>query len=212
MALSLAPLNAQQSEQFDAFYEIYSLSFPLAEQKNRATLLQMCKNSDYTILAVYDEITMVGFCILYHPSDESFYLLEYIAVAPDKKGLGIGKYIFTLAMKHLFQTHGTKPLLIEIDSTKTPSLDNALRIRRERFYRDLGCRKIEPFTYILGLKSNSEPILMELLIYHPNLEHISKKMLKQWIEALYTLVYECEKNDPRIAQMFSSTPSMLHII
>ena len=212
MALSVAAIHLERNSHFDEFYAIYCLSFPLCEQKPKEALLEMCSDSHYTIFAAYDGETMVGFCILYHPLSESFYLLEYIAVLAEKRGRGIGQHLFTVALKHLFHTIGVKPLLIEIDSTKTPSVENALRVKRELFYRNMGCRKIEPFTYILGLKSTPEPILMELLVYHPSMEHIAKKLLKEWLEALYTLVYECELTDPRIEQMLAKTPKTLHLI
>lgn len=212
MALSIIPINLDKNATFDEFYAIYNLSFPSSEQKPKEALHEMCSNINYTIFAAYDEGEMVGFTILYHPLSESFYLLEYIGVAPEKRGRGIGQHLFTVALKHLFHTKGAKPLLIEIDSTKAPSNENALRVKREMFYRHLGCRKIEPFTYILGLKSTSMPILMELLVYHSSIEYISKKLLREWVEALYTRVYGCERTDPRIEQMFAQTPTTLHLI
>ncbi|MDD3342792.1 MAG: GNAT family N-acetyltransferase [Sulfurospirillaceae bacterium] len=212
MALSIAPFSADKNNKFDDFYAIYCLSFPSSEQKPKEALQAMCESENYTIFTAYDNETIVGFCILFHPMEASFYLLEYIGVAPEKRGHGIGQHLFTIALKHLYQSQGIKPLLIEIDSTKIPSHENALRVKRELFYRKLGCRKLEPFTYILGLKSATDPILMEILVYHPTLEHIAKSMLHEWLETLYTLVYACERTDPRIEQMLTVTPKTLHLI
>jgi hypothetical protein len=76
----------------------------------------------------------------------------------------------------------------------------------------LGALKIDPFDYILALKSSEEAPPMELLVYHPHMKTVSKTTLQTWLEKLYVNVYGCSQNDPRIAQMLESTPPILNLI
>jgi len=212
MALHVKALEQNDSKEFDGFYAIYSTSFPLCEQKSRDALLAMQQSSFYTIYLAYNDEKIVGFCIMYHPHDEDFFLLEYMAVDERLRGIGLGSTLLKNSIKQLFETQGTRALLIEIDSPEKSSIDHEIRKRREEFYRRLGALKIDPFDYILALKSAEEAPPMELLVYHPYLCEVSKETLQTWLEKLYVDVYGCTKDDPRIASMLESVPPILNLI
>ena len=205
-------LQKNDTEGFEAFYAIYSLSFPLSEQKSKEALLEMFSSSHYTIFVAYETMQCVGFCIIFHPLHLDFYLLEYMATHQKIRGKGIGSTLLTQSIQTIYQIHGQKPLLIEIDSPEVDSQEADIRAKRERFYRKIGCLKLDPFDYILGLKSTQTPPPMELLVYHPSLKSISKTTLKLWLEGIYTLVYDCDKNDERIAQMLLHVRPTINLI
>ena len=212
MALHVKALEQNNLEEFDGFYAIYSTAFPISEQKSRDALLQMAHASFYTIyLAYYDE-KMVGFCIMYHPYNDDFFLLEYMAVDETQRGIGLGSTLLKSSIEQLFETHGTRTLLIEIDSPEKSSIDHEIRKKREEFYRRLEALKIDPFDYILALQSSEEAPPMELLVYHPRMREVSKETLQTWLEKLYENVYGCTKDDPRIAQMLEHVPPILNLI
>ncbi len=212
MALHVKALEQNNSHEFDGFYAIYSTAFPLSEQKTRDALLAMQRASFYTIYIAYNNEKIVGFCIMYHPYNEDFFLLEYMAVDKNLRGIGLGSTLLKKSIDQLFQTHGTRALLIEIDSPETRSSEQAIREKREQFYRRLGALKMDPFDYILPLQSTEIPPPMELLVYHPRLRNVSKETLQTWLEKLYVNVYGCAKTDLRIAQMLEDVPPMLNLI
>lgn len=209
--MHIAPLK-DNSTLFDAFYSIYRVSFPPSEQKSKEALLAMLTSTSYTIFVTQNDEEILGFCIMFHEQTLDFYLLEYMAMATEKRGLGLGSRLLIAAIKHLHITYGLKPLLIEIDSTEKPSEEQQIREKREHFYRKLGCKKIDPFDYILPLKSNETPPPMELLLHHSTLNCVTKQTLKSWLEQLYTKVYGCEANDTRIRTMLHNAPERFDLI
>lgn len=212
MALHVKALPCGNEREFDGFYTIYSTAFPLSEQKSRDALLAMQYASFYTIYLAYSDEKIVGFCIMYHPHHEDFFLLEYMAIDAKERGIGLGSTLLKSSIDQLFQTHGTRALLIEIDSPEKSSFDQPIREKREVFYRRLGALKIDPFDYILPLQSSEEAPAMELLVYHPHMCEITKETLQLWLEKLYANVYGCKKDDPRIAQMLEHVPPILNLI
>lgn len=212
MALHVKALEHTNPKEFDGFYAIYSTAFPISEQKGRDALLAMQHASFYTIYLAYNDEKIVGFCIMYHPHNDNFFLLEYMAVDEKVRGIGLGSTLLKGSIDQLFQNHGTRALLIEIDSPEKSSLEQETREKREQFYRRLGALKIDPFDYILPLQSSEAPPPMELLVYHPSLQEIPKGILQTWLEKLYVDVYGCAKTDLRIAQMLEPVPPILNLI
>ncbi len=142
----------------------------------------MQHSSSYTIYLAFNDEKIVGFCIMYHPKQDDFFLLEYMAVDETQRGIGLGSTLLKQSIEHLFNTQGTRALLIEIDSPEKNSSEQEIREKREQFYRRLGALKIDPFDYILALKSSEEAPPMELLVYHPHMKTVSKTTLQTWLE------------------------------
>jgi len=212
LQLQIETLCQKNMNNFDDFYAIYSISFPLSEQKSKEELLIMLNSPDYTIFTSKIETQTVGFCIIFHSEQTSFYLLEYMAIDGTKRSLGIGSKLFSHITMQIFSKYGIKPMLIEIDSPEEKSDEQNLREKREQFYKRLGCRKIEPFDYILAIKSDQITPPMELLVYHDGMQNILKSQLQEWLEDIYMLVYGCAKDDERITKMLSHAPQILNLI
>lgn len=212
MQITIETLSQEDKDGFDSFYAIYAVSFPPSEQKPKEELVKMLHSPHYTVFIATIEAKSVGFCIFFHYEQTSFYLLEYMAVEPSKKGLGIGSKLFIYAADKIFGRYGVKPMLIEIDSPQEKNEEQSLRERRERFYKKLGCRKIEPFDYILAIKSSQVAPSMQLLVYHNGILDISKPQLKEWLEDIYVFVYGCAKDDERIGKMLSDAPQILNLL
>jgi len=212
LQLQIETLCQKNMNNFDDFYAIYSISFLLSEQKSKEELLIMLNSPDYTIFTSKIETQTVGFCIIFHSEQTSFYLLEYMAIDGTKRSLGIGSKLFSHITMQIFSKYGIKPMLIEIDSPEEKSDEQNLREKREQFYKRLGCRKIEPFDYILAIKSDQITPPMELLVYHDGMQNILKSQLQEWLEDIYMLVYGCAKDDERITKMLSHAPQILNLI
>jgi len=175
MALHVKALERQNATEFDGFYAIYSSSFPLCEQKSRDALLAMQHASFYTIYLALNDEKIVGFCIMYHPKNDNFFLLEYMAIDAHQRGIGLGSTLLKNSINQLFKTHGIRALLIEIDSPEKASSEQAICEKRELFYRHIGALKIDPFDYILPLQTHEVAPPMELLVFHPTMRDMVSK-------------------------------------
>lgn len=149
---------------------------------------------------------------MYHPHNEDFFLLEYMAIDETQRGIGLGSTLLKSSIEQLFKTYGIRALLIEIESPEESSSDKEIREKREQFYRHLGALKIDSFDYILALQSVEEPPMMKLLVYHPNVREIPKTILHIWLEKIYVNVYGCNQNDPRIGKMLTAKPEIFNLI
>ncbi|WP_294890426.1 GNAT family N-acetyltransferase [Sulfurimonas sp. RIFCSPLOWO2_12_36_12] len=94
MQLSIDTLSQKNRDGFDDFYNIYSISFPLSEQKSKEELLEMLHSPNYTVFISKISNKTVGFCIIFHSFKTSFYLLEYMAVDTTQRNYGIGSKLF----------------------------------------------------------------------------------------------------------------------
>ena len=102
MQLLIETLCQKNRDSFDDFYAIYSVSFPQSEQKSKEDLLMMLHSFNYTIFISKIETQMVGFCIIFHSEQTSFYLLEYMAIDVAQRSLGIGSKLFFHAIAQTF--------------------------------------------------------------------------------------------------------------
>lgn len=206
------PLFKEDKNGFEEFYNIYLVSFHPSEQKQKKELLEMLNSPGYTIFTSKIGGKIVGFCAVFHSLQTSFFLLEYMAVASAYRGLKIGTELFLHVRERLVKMHGPKPFLVEIDSPWQKSGERDIREKRERFYRNMGCRIIDPLDYILPIKSENSPPNMKLMIHCESTLDVSGILLRKWLEDIYMLVYGCQKDDERIDKMLLDAPQILKLI
>jgi GNAT superfamily N-acetyltransferase len=179
---------------FRELYEIYAASIAAREQKPEAWICAMVRAPEYRVWVMKDA-GVTGFSILFLPPAEGFALLEYMAVAPERRNQGLGSELFK-------QTVVPLPILLEVDSDREASGDRQMRTRRQRFYRRLGCVQISGLHYILPLPGQGPPPEMDLMMYSAEpLRQLPKTELERWLRTIYRDVYRCSSDDPRIVQM-----------
>jgi hypothetical protein len=152
----------------------------------------LVRRPDYEVLLARRSGVVVGFSVTFRPVEKSFCLLEYMAVQEKHRSAKIGAALFQ---------HGPRdvPMLLEVDSDRAAAADLEIRQRRQRFYRRLGCLRVEGLAYLLPLPSAPE---MDLFIYlPPSMQRISKSQLERWLRVIYRDVYDRSPDDPRIARM-----------
>ncbi|MEK7321600.1 MAG: GNAT family N-acetyltransferase [Pseudomonadota bacterium] len=197
-----ALLTSSNDASFEEFYSIYFSSMPAREQKSRALLAAMAARADYRILLVIRKAAVIGFSVVFAPPEESFRLLEYMAVHAEHRNAGVGGRLFLRSVQDAVNGRGNIPVLLEVDSDREFSADQAIRKRRRQFYKRLGCCRIEGLSYILPLPGKGAPPQMDLMIYFPEgVSPVGKPYLERWLKAIYQGVYNCSSDDPRIAQM-----------
>jgi len=200
-------------QRFEALYAIYCESIGFREQKSKADLTAMVSKPNYRLLLAQDDSSAVGFSIVFVAGGESFCLLEYIAVDKSYRGRGVGSELFEETVGVVYRSHGAVPVLLEVDSNREPSPDQAQRRRRENFYRRLGCRRIADCAYILPLSGENTPPEMDLFVYVPGpAPTIRRGELEQWLKLIYRDVYGCSADDCRIAIMLDGVSDPIELV
>ena len=199
--LKLLPITALD-QYFEALYAIYCESIALREQKSKADLAAMVSKPNYQLLLAQHDSSVVGFSIVFVAGGESFCLLEYTAVDKSYRRRGVGSELFEETVGAVYRSHGVIPILLEVDSDREPSPDQAQRRRRQNFYRRLSCRRIADCAYILPLPGENAPPEMDLFVYVPEpAPTIRRAKLERWLKLIYRDVYGCSADDHRIAIM-----------
>jgi ribosomal protein S18 acetylase RimI-like enzyme len=209
---SFEPLVAGSGPAFDVFYRIYVESIALREQKPESQIRALVTKPDYTVLLLKKDAAVIGFSMLFTPPDQEFCLLEYMAIAAACRNRGLGSELFVRSMQAGL-AGSLRYGLLEIDSESEPSADHDIRMKRERFYRKLGCRRIEGLAYILPLQGKGPVPQMHLMIYSSsNATSISRMQLEGWLEVIYQQVYDCPPDDPRISTMMKAVGDPIKLV
>jgi GNAT superfamily N-acetyltransferase len=175
----------------DRIGTIYADSIPTSERKPNSWLPRAAARSDYAILAGVVENDVVGFGILFVPSDEPMALLEYFAVDAAHRNRGIGSELISQILASLLG----RCVLAEVESNCGLGNENA---RRQTFYRRIGFRKVVGLDYLLPLDFPVPPLDLWLL-NSPN--PLGRGVLARWLEIVYERVYGRSAGDARLATM-----------
>jgi len=206
-------LVSDEGTSFDAFYRIYAESMPTREQKPRSEIRAMVKRSDYRFVLAKRQSVIIGFSVLFLPPEESFCLLEYMAIDTVYRNAGAGAELFRHCVKDVLSEQGDITALLEVDSDREECADRAIRRRRQDFYKRLGCSRIDGLSYLLPLPGEGPPPQMDLMVHsssHPLV--IRRPELEHWLKVVYQRVYNCSTHDPRIAQMMESVADPVKLV
>jgi GNAT superfamily N-acetyltransferase len=179
---------------------LYRNSFPKNERRSEPDLLNALATPAYRTVTKLDRHQLLGFAIMFVPRDSDFTLLEYLAVHENYRGIGIGRALVSSAIE---EAHG-RPLLTELESASNRTDAH----RRQQFYTRLGFRPIKGLRYQLPLPDNPPP--MELWMHQQSRAPIKRPRLADWLTKIYTQVYHCSADDPRIAEMLNDLPNRHH--
>jgi GNAT superfamily N-acetyltransferase len=158
-------LVAESEPAFEEFYTIYVDSIAACERKPEGEIRTLVTMPCYRVLLLVDQSAVVGFSILYTSRDESFRLLEYMAVRKEFRNSGVGAELFRRSVLDDSGAFAKVPVLIEVDSDREQAADQQLRQRRQDFYRRCGCLRIDQLSYILPLAGEERQPQMDLMIF-----------------------------------------------
>jgi ribosomal protein S18 acetylase RimI-like enzyme len=209
--IQLRRVRSVHETEFDDLVKIYTEAHPRSERKSPERLSTMIQQTGYFFLVAVESSVVVGFSIVRAFDNSDAALLEYMAVAHDRRNQGVGQRLFVETAN--FEEISSRFLLAEVDSEKKPTDDRADRIRRKNFYRRLGCREVEQLCYIMPPVSSSAPPDMDILVYKRDLPpFIELTRLRQWLVCCYVQVYGLSASDPRIANMLQGLPANVRLV
>lgn len=209
----LIRLTPDNLEGFVYLNSIYREAIPVNERKSEDDLKKLILREDYLVylLMRYEEVS--AFAILYRSIPEKIALLEYMAVVRSHRNGGIGGRILSRLFTAEVLGKDCPVCLVEVDAPGPAHADTEIRQRRQNFYRRNGCLLLRDFSYILPLPGGDQPADMELMAFFPGeVKFVGRDNLEAWLRDIYTHVYGCRPDDPRIRVMmdrFRGNPEFL---
>jgi len=132
-----------QNPNLDAIRSLYLTAFPLCERKPFSVIEEKQKAGFMEILSIEEEDgTFLGLALT--ALFEDLALLDYFAVADDRRNRGVGAEALRLLQKR----YEDKRLFIEIETTEGESDNREERIRRKSFYLR---NNMVPLPYVVNL-------------------------------------------------------------
>jgi CheY-like chemotaxis protein len=205
-------------KEFEEISNICLSTFPLENAKHLDVYLNhiydMLKNdSRYHLYVAIKDRSMIGISLLYIFEELKMALLDYMAVIPDFQQRGIGRKLFGFTNDEL--NHSLPDnigMLLEVPKENTSDLDEWLRRKRRiQFYSRLGVKVLKDVNYLLPIQVDGNVEEMYLMIkLSKNMTRISKKSIVDFIDSVYTDVYDYRKDD-LLSKTTATMPDVIDI-
>ncbi len=150
--------KAIEAEALEKIEALYMQAFPKSERKPWKLLIEKQSEGTMELLSIEDEDgSFLGLAIF--AFDKDLALLDYFAIAGNRRGQGTGSKAIGILQERYLE----KRFLLEIESTKHPVPDLAIRKSRKAFYLRNG---LHPMSFDVSLFG----VEMEVL---SNCEHLT---------------------------------------
>jgi GNAT superfamily N-acetyltransferase len=190
-------------KEFEELSNIYLSTFPLENAKHLDKYLNhiydMLKNdSRYHLNVAIEDSSMIGISLLYIFEDLEMALLDYMAITPDFQRHGIGRKLFEFTNNELNRLLPDN-IGLSLEVSKVDVSDPYELLRRKQriqFYSRLGVKVLKGVNYLLPIQVDGNFEEMYLMIkLSKNMTRISKKSIVNFIDSVYTDVYDYKKDD-----------------
>ena len=136
-----------------SIHHLYSTSlvrdFPASELKSLSAILSLYHRGEYRVLGAYNGETLIAYALLYCPEDERIALLDYLAVEPAHRGIGVGSAF--LSQLRAYFSEMIDMLMIECERPKAAP-DEAEARKRIRFYTRAGAVLTSVRIWLFGVE------------------------------------------------------------
>jgi hypothetical protein len=156
---------------------------------------------------------MIGISLLYIFEHLKMALLDYMAIIPNFQRRGIGRMLFEFTNNELNRLiPDNMGLLLEVPKENVSDPDEKLRRKRRiQFYSRLGVRVLKSVNYLLPIQIDGDAEEMYLMIkLSKNITWISKKSIANFIDSVYTEVYDYRKSD-LLSKTTANLPDVIDI-
>jgi hypothetical protein len=197
-------------KEFEELSNIYLLTFPLENAKHLDIYLNhiydMLKNgSRYHFYVAIKDNSMIGISLLYIFEHLKMALLDYMAITSNFQRLGVGGKQFEFTNNELnYLLPDNIGMLLEVPKENVSDSDEWLRRKRRiQFYSRLGVKVLKDVNYLLPVQVDGYFEEMYLMIkLSKNMTRISKKSIVDFIDSVYTEVYDYRKDDLRMVDSY----------
>jgi GNAT superfamily N-acetyltransferase len=198
---------------------IYVSTFPLenAKQLDIYTnhILNMLRNDKrYHLYVAIEGRAMIGISLLYIFENLKMALLDYMAITPDFQRHGIGRKLFEFTNNEFNRfIPNNIGMLLEVPKENVFDPDEFLRRKRRlQFYSRLGVKVLKGVNYLLPIQVNGDAAEEMYLMIKPskNITSISKKSIVNFIDSVYTDVYDYRKDD-LLSKTSANLPDVINI-
>ncbi len=111
---------------FDEFLSVYSISFPIFEQRVKEQHIYAFNQPNYNVNCYIENNSFIGFIVFW--DFDSYIYIEHLAIHPDRRGQNYGSLVL-----NQFIEQNEKSIILEID----PLVDD-ISVKRYHFYKHLG--------------------------------------------------------------------------
>ena len=127
-------------------YLLYLRAFPASERKPFGKIVSMMKEGRADLWIICKDGRFAGFASTVNSPE--LVLLDYFAVCKSLRGQGVGSD----AMKTILDRYAPRGVLVEIESTRIPSDNEAERENRKRFYVNCGMTPLGTEVDLFGIR------------------------------------------------------------
>jgi GNAT superfamily N-acetyltransferase len=203
---------------FEELRNIYVSTFPLENAKQLDIYINhiynMLRNDyRYHLYAAVEDRSIIGISLLYIFEYLKMALLDYMAVMPNFQRLGIGRKLFEFTNNELNRfIPDNIGMLLEVPKENVSDPDEWLRRKRRiQFYSTLGVKVLKSVNYLLPIQIDGDVEEMYLMIkLSKNITWISKKSIVDFINSVYTDVYEYRRTD-LLSKTIANLPDVIDI-
>ena len=196
-------LDADDAERFAAIYEV---SFPASERGDTAELLGDVERGRRLCYAARDGGALVGFAVVFELRGTSAAMLEYLAVDPATRNLGVGGRLLEHLRASAATDGGVDGVVLEVEPAwEVEGEQRALRERRIGFYVRHGAELVEcaPRYRTPDLEHEGRTVAYTLL-WMP-LDDVAPRplrgeALRDCVRAMLTQSYELDPEDPLVQE------------
>lgn len=137
--MNLVSVNVKEFH--DRIYPEYKKLFPKVERKPYHTIIKAMKHHLGDVIKIVEKDLFIGFIIVNTLENNPYVQLDYFAILPEYQSKGYGKKAISLLSEYYCQYKG---IFIEIEKIGLGinEEENQIRMRRKRFYEDIGFQKL----------------------------------------------------------------------
>lgn len=187
---------------------IYEDAFPPEERKPLRFLAEAVARPDYEVLVLAVGARVVGLAVVYRSNEHRFSLIEYMAVAAEARGNGLGAGLF----EAIARRNRGRPLLLEVEAVGEDGEAGSEAGRRQAFYRRLGCREVMDVRYKMPRVASRPPPEMRLFVGGRIGERLPRSVLEAWLHDVFRNVYGIEEPGPMLHKFLADKPRSIPLI
>ena len=207
-SIAIGPFLPRAPEQIAQARAIYEESFPPAERVPFANLLASLASPTVCGWAATDADGMIGFAFAMTLEETGVEFLTYLAVAPTRRGRGVGGALLQTVIESLRARGDTEGLLWEVESDDADegfaAAERAQRQRRIAFYRRHGA-EVVPIAAGYQAPNLAGPGTLPMKLMWLSLttppERLEGDHLRRCIEAIYRQGYGLPTSHPLVREV-----------